>query len=73
VVVCDGRTRDTSSPRRTDARHVIAAVPAHTSWPDAAVTFQAMTDWQIIIGSSLVALAIVTLLAVALLGPPTLG
>jgi hypothetical protein len=32
-----------------------------------------MTDWQIIIGSSLVALAIMTLLAVALMGAPRLG
>jgi hypothetical protein len=32
-----------------------------------------MTDWQIIIGSSLALLAIVTLLAVLLLGAPRLG
>jgi hypothetical protein len=32
-----------------------------------------MTDWQIIIGSSLVLLVIVTLLAVVLMGAPRLG
>ena len=62
-VVCDGRTRGTSS----------RAVPAHASRPDAAAIFQAMTDWQIIIGSSLALLAIVTLLAVVLMGAPRLG
>lgn len=60
---CDGRTRGTSS----------RAVPVPTSLPDAAATFQGMTDWQIIIGSSLVLLVIVTLLAVVLMGAPRLG
>jgi len=32
-----------------------------------------MTDWQIIIGSSLALLVIVTLLAVVLMGAPRLG
>ena len=61
-VFCDGRTRVTSS----------RVVPAPTSWPDAAPTVQAMTDWSMILGSSLVALVIVVVLTVLLLGVPSL-
>jgi hypothetical protein len=32
-----------------------------------------MTDWNVIIGTSLLALVVVLLLSVALLGPPTFG
>jgi len=62
-VFCDGPTRGTSS----------RAVPAHTSLPDAAVTFQVMTDWNIILGGALAGLVIVTLLVVVLMGAPRWG
>ena len=59
--------------RRTDARHVIAPSSARLSPPDAAAILPTMTDWSVIIGGALVALAIIVMLTLLLHGAPSLG
>jgi hypothetical protein len=59
--------------RRTDARHVIACGGSARPSLSRNSYFQTMTDWFVILGTSLLALVVVLLFVMVLLGPPTLG